>query len=149
MAVVTFHKEHRSIEVEPGTNLRKFMLKVGVTPYKGLDMLLNCRGHNFCGTCAVEIIDGKGASPRGQDEEATLAGNLAIARIVEKNIRLACQTTIVADMIVKTHPIRQIDVTRTRERVVVLGIATFFVLAFAAMFLLLFFDMIKKALPFM
>lgn len=85
------------------------MLRVNVSPYKGLDMLTNCRGHNFCGTCAVEIVDGKGASPRGQDEEATLVGNLAIARVVDKNLRLACQTTITGDMVVKTHPVRLID----------------------------------------
>jgi ferredoxin len=147
MPVVTFHHEHRSIEVEPATNLRKLMLKVGVTPYKGLDMFLNCRGHNFCGTCAVEVVDSKGASPRGQDEEATLAGNLAIARVVEKNVRLACQTTVVGDMVVKTHPFRHVDRQKTTERLRLLAIASFFFLTFVAMFFLLFFDMIKRVLP--
>jgi ferredoxin len=148
MAVVTFHREHRSIEVEPDTNLRKFMLKVGVTPYRGLNRLLNCRGHNLCGTCALEVVDSKGASPRGQDEESTLVGNLAIARVVEKNIRLSCQTMVIGDMVVKTHPVRQIDRQKTKERVMALGIASFFLLAFAAMFLLLFFDTIKRTFPF-
>jgi ferredoxin len=144
MPVVTFYNQHRSLEAEPGTNLREFMLRVGVTPYNGLDMLTNCRGHNFCGTCAVEVVENRGATPRGQDEEATLVGNLAIARIVDKNLRLACQTQIVGDMVVKTHPVRQIDRQKTKERFVLLGITTFFLLAFGWMFVYLLLDMIKK-----
>ncbi len=144
MPVVTFHNEHRSFEVEPGTNLRRFMLDIHVTPYKGLDVLTNCRGHNFCGTCAVEVVDGKGAGPRGQDEEATLVGNLLIARKVDKNLRLACQTTVVGDMVVKTHPQRPIDWQKTKERFVLAGIASIFGLVFTVMFVFLLLDMIKK-----
>ncbi len=143
MPVVTFYNEHRSLEVEAGTNLRRFMLDVHVTPYHGLDMLLNCRGHNFCGTCAVEIVDGKGVSPRGQDEEATLVGNLTVARAVDKNVRLACQSTIVGDVIVKTFPVRPIDKEKTQQRLMLVGIASFFGLVLAAMFVFLLLDMIK------
>jgi ferredoxin len=120
------------------------MLKVNVTPYKGISMLTNCRGHNFCGTCAVEIVEGKGASPRGQDEEATLRGNLAVAKVVDKNIRLSCQTSVVGDMVVKTHPVRRIDREQTRERLVLLGLVSFFSLVFAGMFVFLLLDMIKQ-----
>ena len=67
MPTVTFAEEHRAIEVDAGSNLRLVMLRVGVSPYQGLDRLINCRGHNFCGTCAVEIVEGKGASPRTQE----------------------------------------------------------------------------------
>jgi ferredoxin len=144
MPVVTFHYEHRSFDVEPGTNLREAMLTLGVTPYKGLAMLTNCRGHNFCGTCAVEIVDGKGASPRGQDEEGTLVGNLLLARVIDKNTRLSCQTKITGDVVVKTHPVRSIDKQKTKERFVLLGIASFFLLVFAGMFVYLLLDMIKK-----
>ena len=144
MPVVTFYNEHRSFEVEPGTNLREFMLRVNVTPYNGLDVVTNCRGHNFCGTCAVEIVDGKGATPRGQDEEATLVGNLAIARVVDKNLRLACQTHVTGDMQVKTHPVRSLDKQKTKERFALIGIASFFGLVFAVMFVFLLLDMMKK-----
>jgi len=144
MPVVTFYNEHRSHEVEAGTNLREFMQKVHLSPYKGLTELTNCRGHNFCGMCAVEIVDGKGASARGQDEEATLGGNLAIAKIVEKNMRLACQTKIMGDMVVKTHPVRQIDKVQTKQRFALIGISSFFLLVFAGMFVWLFLDMIRK-----
>jgi ferredoxin len=144
MPVVTFYNEYRSHEAEAGTNLREFMQRVHLSPYKGVDMFTNCRGHNFCGTCAVEIVDGKGASARGQDEEATLGGNLAIARIVEKNMRLACQTKIMGDMVVKTHPVRQIDKVQTKQRFALIGISSFFLLVFAGMFVYLFLDMIRK-----
>ena len=144
MPVVRFYNEHRSHEVEAGTNLREFMQRVHLSPYKGVDMLTNCRGHNFCGTCAVEVVDGKGASARGQDEEATLTGNLVIAKIVDKNLRLACQTKIMGDMIVKSHPVRQVDKVRTKQRLVLIGLSSFFLLVFAGMFVFLFLDMIRR-----
>ena len=125
-------------------NLREFMRKVHITPYKGIARITNCRGHNFCGTCAVEVVDGKGASSRSQDEEATLGGNLAIARVVDKNVRLACQTSITGDIVVKTHPTRPIDNVQTKQRFGLIGIGAFFFLVFAGMFVFLFLDMIKK-----
>ena len=144
MPVVTFYNEHRSFEAETGANLRLLMKRVGVSPYKGLDALLNCRGHNFCGTCAVEVVDGKGAAPRTREEEGTLGGNLVVAHTVEKNIRLACQTSVTADMVVRTHPVRAVDREETKQRIALLGIATVFTLAFLGMFGVLFFDMIKR-----
>lgn len=144
MPVVNFYNEQRSFDVEPGTNLRQLMLKVGATPYEGVSMFTNCRGHNFCGTCAVEIVDGKGAAPRGQDEEITLGGNLAIARIVDKNLRLACQTSVAGDMVVKTHPARPIDRQKTMERLGLVGVVSFFGVSFLVMFVFLLLDMIKR-----
>jgi ferredoxin len=144
MPVVTFYNEHRAHEVDAGTNLREFMQRIHITPYSGLNILTNCRGHNFCGTCAIEIVDGKGAALRGQDEEATLVGNLAIAKVVDKNLRLACQTRVTGDMVVKTHPVRLIDKVRTKERFTLIGVASFFLLVFAGMFVFLFLDMIKR-----
>ena len=144
MPVVNFYNEHRSFDAEAGSNLRLLMKKIGVSPYNGLDALLNCRGHNFCGTCAVEIVDGKGGSPRTREEEGTLGGNLALARVVEKNLRLACQTSVTGDMVVKTHPVRPVDVQETKQRIAFLGIAAVFTLVFLGMFGILFFDMIKK-----
>ena len=144
MPVVTFFNEHRSVDVEPGANLRLTMKANGVSPYAGLDMLTNCRGHNFCGTCAVEVVDGKGGSPRTREEEGTLAGNLAVAHVVEKNIRLACQTSVTGDMVVKTHPVRPVDRVETRRRFALLGIAAAFLVAFLGTFGILFFDMIKR-----
>jgi ferredoxin len=143
MPVVTFYHEHRSHEVESGANLRSMMLDLHLSPYTGIALITNCRGHNFCGTCAVEIVDGKGASPRGQDEEATLAGNLAVARVVEKNVRLACQTRVLGDMTVKTHPVRMVDKALTQERIRLAGITMTFLLVFGGVLAALFLDMIK------
>jgi ferredoxin len=144
MPVVTFYNEHRSYDAEAGSNLRLLMRKIGVSPYRGLDALLNCRGHNFCGTCAVEIVEGKGASPKTREEEGTLGGNLAVARVVEKNLRLACQTSVTGDMVVKTHPARPVDAQETKQRMALLGIAAVFTLVLIGMFGILFLDMIKK-----
>jgi len=144
MPVVTFYNEHRSIEAAAGANLRLLMKKTGVSPYRGLDGLLNCRGHNFCGTCAVEVVDGKGAPARTHEEEGTLAGNLVVVRRVEKTHRLACQTIVTGDMVVRTHPARTVDVHETKQRIALLGIAAVFALAFVGMFGILFFDMIKR-----
>lgn len=143
MPVVRFYNEYRSHEIEAGENLREAMIRLGITPYAGPSMLTNCRGHNFCGTCAVEIVDGKGASPRSQDEEATLVGNLAVARQVEKTTRLACQTSVTGDMVVKTHPSRRIDWERTKERVGLLGIVSFFGLVLLGVVLYIGLDMVK------
>ena len=147
MPVVTFYNEVRSHDADAGTNLREFMKRIHLSPYGGLSTITNCRGHNFCGTCAVEIVDGKGASPRSQDEEATLGGNLATARVVDKNLRLACQTSITGDMVVKTHPVRLVDRVQTKQRFALIGISAFFLLVFAGMFVFLFLDMIRKGLP--
>lgn len=144
MPVVTFYNEHRSIETEPGTNLRRFMLRGGVPPYRGLSRLTNCRGHNVCGTCAVEVVDGKGVSPRSEEEENTLGGNFVVARAVEKNFRLACQTKITGDVTVKTHPARMVDRQATMKRLELTALVAVFLLALAGMFAYLFLDMVKK-----
>jgi ferredoxin len=143
MPVVTFYNQYRSHEVEAGTNLREAMLRLGITPYKGMTLLTNCRGHNFCGTCAVELIDGKGAPPRSQDEEATLVGSLAIAKVVDKNLRLSCQTIVTGDMVVKTSPTRIINWPATKERLGLLGIVTFFSVTILGMCVYMVLDMIK------
>lgn len=143
MPVVTFYHQHRSHEVNSGTNLREAMLRFGIAPYQGPSLLTNCRGNNFCGTCVVEIVGGAGASARGQDEEATLIGNLAVAKVVEKDIRLSCQTSIVGDMVVKTHPKRVVDWPRTRERIGLLGIVSFFTVVLLGMTVYMVLDMVK------
>lgn len=144
MPVVTFHNEHRAVDAETGANLRQVMLRAGVSPYRGFDAVFNCHGNNFCGTCAVELVDGKGGGARTQEEESTLRGNLVVARMVEKNFRLSCQTTIAGDMTVKTFPVRPVDRSVTKERLSLLGLATFFAVVILAILGYLFLDMIKK-----
>jgi uncharacterized 2Fe-2S/4Fe-4S cluster protein (DUF4445 family) len=67
-----------------------------------------------------------------------------VARVVEKNIRLACQTSVTGDMVVKTHPVRPVNAQETKQRLALMGIAAVFALVFLGMFGVLFFDMIKR-----
>ena len=61
MPVITLVNEGKTLTVEQGTNLRKALLKNGVSPYVGKDKILNCLGNGLCGTCRVEVVEGKGA----------------------------------------------------------------------------------------
>ncbi len=72
MPVITLANENKTIEAPVGANLRRVLLNNGVSPYIGLAKLINCRGFEMCGTCRVEVVDGKGASARRDDEERTL-----------------------------------------------------------------------------
>ncbi|TKY48188.1 Photosynthetic NDH subunit of subcomplex B 3 [Spatholobus suberectus] len=72
-----------------GQKLRNIMLDTNIElygPYARL--LLNCAGGGTCGTCMVEILEGKELlSPRTDKEKEILKKK-------PKNWRLACQTTV-------------------------------------------------------
>ena len=68
MPVLTLVNEGKTIEVKEGENLRKVLLKNGISPYVGKDKFLNCWGFGLCGTCRVEVVDGKGAPPMSPRE---------------------------------------------------------------------------------
>ncbi len=144
MPVITLANENTTIEVPVGANLRRALLNNGVSPYIGLAKLINCRGFELCGTCRVEVVDGKGASTRREDEEQTLISSTPFyARRIEKNIRLSCQTSVAGDMTVKTYPKITIDRERTKEMMIKSGISAVFLILFAVFFLAMFLDMIK------
>jgi ferredoxin len=144
MPVITLANENKTIEVPVGANLRRALLNNGVSPYIGIAKLINCRGFELCGTCRVEVVDGKGASPRREDEEQTLISSTPFyARKIEKNIRLSCQTSVTGDMTVKTYPKVEIDRPRTREMMIKSGISAGFLVLFGVFFLAMFLDMIK------
>ena len=127
MAVVTLVNEGKSIEVAEGTNLRKVLLKNGITPYMGKDKFLNCFGNGLCGTCRVEVVDGKGAPSMSPMEELALAGLTPLyARAIPKNVRLSCRIDVTKDLAVKTYPQIGIDKKLTQERLTMLSIWTFF-----------------------
>jgi len=136
MPVLEFVKEGKKYDVPPGTNLRKFALKCQIPVYKGINRLLNCRGHRLCGTCRVEILDGKGASPRTPAEESTLIGKLLL--------RLSCQVTVNGDVKVLTRPNTEHDKELTKQRTILFAIFSGFGLVFLFMFGLIFFDLLKK-----
>lgn len=144
MPVITLANENKTIEVPVGANLRHALLNNGVSPYIGIAKLINCRGFELCGTCRVEVVDGKGASARKDDEEQTLISSTPFyARKIEKNIRLACQVSVTGDLMVKTYPKVELDRERTKEMMIKSGISAGFLLLFGLFFLAMFLDMIK------
>ncbi len=127
MPIVTLVNEGKTLEVAEGANLRKVLLKNGLSPYVGKDRLLNCLGHGLCGTCRVEIVDGKNAPAMSALEEASLPGLVPFyARKVEKNVRLACRIPVTKDLSLKMHPQVSIDWQATKERLGLLAIWTVF-----------------------
>jgi ferredoxin len=127
MPVLTLQKEGKTIEVEAGANLRKALSRNGVSPYRGIDRILNCMGNGLCGTCRVEVADGKGVSPMAPMEEGALVGFMPFyARSVPKNVRLACRASVTGDCTITTSPEVRMDVALTKERLKLLAIWTFF-----------------------
>src|SRR6185436_17182649 len=117
MPVLTLVNEGKTIEIPEGANLRKTLLKNGISPYKGKDKLLNCMGHGLCGTCRVEVVDGKGAPALTPLEESALLGLVPFyGRSVSINTRLACRIDVTKDMTIKTYPTVSIDPKLTKER---------------------------------
>lgn len=144
MPVITLANENRTIEVPVGANLRHALLNNAVSPYIGIAKLINCRGFELCGTCRVEVVDGKGASARKDDEEQTLISSTPFyARKIEKNIRLSCQVSVTGDLTVKTYPKVELDRERTREMMIKSGISAVFLFLFGLFFLVMLLDMIK------
>ena len=127
MPVVTLTVEGKTIEVEEGANLRKTLLKSGISPYVGKDKVLNCFGFGLCGTCRVEVVDGKGAPAMTPLEESALVGLAPFyARKIPKNVRLSCRIAVTKDMTITTHPAVTIDWTMTKERITLALIWLFF-----------------------
>jgi ferredoxin len=127
MPVITLQNEGKTIEAPAGANLRKTLLQNGVSPYKGLDKVLNCMGNGLCGTCRVEVADGKGVSPPTPMEETALIGLFPLyGRSIPKNVRLSCRATITGDMTLRTYPAISIDWKLTKERMIMAAIWTFF-----------------------
>jgi ferredoxin len=139
MPVLTLVNEGKTIEVGEGTNLRTTLLKNGISPYIGKDKFLNCFGHGLCGTCRVEVVDGKGAPAMTPLEESALLGLAPFyGRSVPKNTRLACRIDVTKDMTIKTYPTVRIDPQLTKERATMSLIWTVFGGAFLfVMFILL------------
>lgn len=127
MPVVTLVNEGKTLEVPEGTNLRKLLLQNGISPYVGKDKFLNCFGNGLCGTCRVEVVDGKGVAAISPMEELAIAGLTPVyAREVPKNVRLSCRIDIAKDISIKTCPHVGIDKKLTKERLTMLAIWTFF-----------------------
>ena len=97
MPVVHFVNEGRSIECPVGTNLRDLARAHKVQLYVFPHNLGHCRGNGLCGTCRIKVDDPRAVSPRTwlDDWKCAWEGD---------QIRLACQTRVLADIEVTTHP---------------------------------------------
>jgi len=127
MPAITLQNEGKTIDAPAGANLRKTLKKSGVSPYKGIDKVLNCMGNGLCGTCRVEVIDGKGVSPITPLEESALVGFVPVyGRQIPKHVRLSCRATVTGDMTLRTYPEISIDWKLTKERLMMTAIWSFF-----------------------
>ncbi len=98
MLEVRFENHHRTIQVEPGANLRKAAIGAKLGIYAHIYKLLNCRGRGLCSSCRVEIVSGQVAD-RNEVENKNLAK--ALKKI--PNLRLACQITVDHNLVVRSH----------------------------------------------
>ena len=101
MALVFFEREGKTVSANAGWNLRKLARANGISIYRGINKVFNCRGLGLCGTCKVEVVVGnQGAvSPRTAMEEKQLKN------FSNPNLRLSCQVVVHGNMLVKTQPV--------------------------------------------
>src|SRR3954447_17885695 len=108
MPTIKFINEKKTVEVEPGTNLRKAALQEGISLYPGLNRYVNCMGLGSCASCRVHVKKGiENTSPmRLKERLRLLLGPLTFfARLGHENeLRLACQTKVNGDIEVETQP---------------------------------------------
>ncbi|HCU25454.1 MAG TPA: hypothetical protein DF383_10595 [Deltaproteobacteria bacterium] len=106
MALVFFEREGKTISCNSGMNLRKLALANGISVYRGINKVFNCRGHGLCGTCLVEVqahqeID---LNPRTAMEEKQLKN------YTNPRVRLSCQVRVHGNIRVKTQPVELMKV---------------------------------------
>lgn len=105
----TIEAQGNVFECEPGANLRRALLAHNVDLYNHQASVINCRGIGTCGTCAV-YVEGAVSEPNWRDRtRRSLPPHDA-----ERDLRLACQTTVTGDVQVTkydgfwgqgTHPV--------------------------------------------
>ncbi len=97
---VHFRKENLTVHVPDGENLREACLASGIDPYPALGGLLSCRGHGFCGTCAVVCEPEEALAPAEKREAGWLKGKGG-GRV---GLRLSCQARVKGDVTIETDP---------------------------------------------
>ncbi len=86
--------DERVIEVNGGVNLRRILLREGMSPYAPIPKRLNCGGRGLCATCGVWIEQGEPAPIHWHDK----IGNRF------RYPRLSCQIVVSHDMTVRLIP---------------------------------------------
>ena len=98
MLDIKFENHDRTLQVEPGTNLREAAIAAKLGIYAHVFKILNCRGRGLCASCRVEVVS-------GQVEERNEVENKNLAKALKKNpnLRLGCQITVNDNLVVRTH----------------------------------------------
>ena len=98
MLDIKFENHDRTLQVEPGTNLREAAIAAKLGIYAHVFKILNCRGRGLCASCRVEVVS-------GQVEERNEVENKNLAKALKKNpnLRLGCQITVNDYLVVRTH----------------------------------------------
>ena len=112
MPKVKFVNEKITVDAAESEDLRTVARKNGVQLYSGPHKVLNCMGFGMCGSCNVSIKSGsEKCTPRTFRERIVAKWltplPLFLLRILsnpEKEVRLACQTKVLGDVEVETHP---------------------------------------------
>jgi ferredoxin len=98
MGNIKFVKEDKEVIAADGANLRLKAMQNGIDIYTLIGKMTNCGGYGQCGTCIVEIVEGKeNLSPRTDVENRKLKKK-------PENYRLACQTLVNGPVSVVTKP---------------------------------------------
>lgn len=83
----------KMFECKIGANLRHVLLEQGIDLYNNQAKRINCHGIGTCGTCAVQI-EGEVSAPNWRDQmRRSLPPHSR-----DRNLRLACQTTVLGDV---------------------------------------------------
>ncbi|TYL37724.1 (2Fe-2S)-binding protein [Natronococcus pandeyae] len=96
----TIEFEGETIDADVGDNLRRALVDAGFPPHNGSAQYTNCRGNGFCGTCAVEIVEGDVDEPARKERR-----RLGLPpHSPDSGLRLSCQLTVEDDLVVVKHP---------------------------------------------
>ena len=94
----TIRVRGKTLEGQPGENLRKVLLRHNIALYNGQSKIINCRGIGSCGTCAV-AIEGEVSPVNWRDRtRRSLPPHNS-----ERPLRLACQTQVLGDISVTKY----------------------------------------------
>jgi ferredoxin len=95
---IKFVKEGKEVMASAGANLRTKAVENSIDLYTFTGKLMNCGGYGQCGTCVIEVLEGReNLSPRTDVENRRLKNK-------PDNYRLACQAMVNGPVSVNTKP---------------------------------------------
>ncbi len=97
---VTFEPAGVKATVPVGTNLYEAAQQAGV------EISGSCGGQGTCGECQVILAEGKVSKPTSQEKE------LLTTALIEEGTRLACQTELLGDAVVRVPSVQEVVVRK-------------------------------------